>query len=230
MALITQPIEFFMLTTSNGNAGAGALDSLSPYLAPMMMVLGIVIIGVILTYSIRGKVARRNAEQPSAREQIEAIKNRSGHTARHDDVDAKMAEILETVQELSARLNNRAVRLEQLIDEADRRLEQLSKPLSYSASQLDQSSMDAPRDPDNEDSCLSSSNENQTHVTAINDEKHNQSSETSKTREAPPLDPLSKSVYELSDEGKDPVTIASELDEQVGKVELILALRPAEER
>jgi len=40
------------------------------------------------------------------------------------------------------------------------------------------------------------------------------------------IDPLSASVYELADRGRTPVQIAQYLDEQVGKVELILALRP----
>jgi hypothetical protein len=39
------------------------------------------------------------------------------------------------------------------------------------------------------------------------------------------LDPLTRRVYELSDAGHNPVDIARALDEQIGKVELILALR-----
>ncbi len=38
-------------------------------------------------------------------------------------------------------------------------------------------------------------------------------------------DPLTRSVYKLADSGHDTVSIARELDEQIGKVELILALR-----
>ncbi len=38
-------------------------------------------------------------------------------------------------------------------------------------------------------------------------------------------DPLARSVYELADKGNDSAQIARELDEHVGKVELILALR-----
>ncbi len=40
------------------------------------------------------------------------------------------------------------------------------------------------------------------------------------------IDPLSASVYELADRGRTPVQIAQYLDEQVGKIELIIALRP----
>jgi hypothetical protein len=42
---------------------------------------------------------------------------------------------------------------------------------------------------------------------------------------APLLDPLTRSVYEHADTGLSALEIAQQLDEQVGKVELILALR-----
>jgi len=40
-------------------------------------------------------------------------------------------------------------------------------------------------------------------------------------------DPTTRSIYELADEGRSPIEIAEHLDEQVGKVELVLALREA---
>ena len=42
-----------------------------------------------------------------------------------------------------------------------------------------------------------------------------------------PLDPVAIEVYRLADSGKRPLEIARQLDEHVGKVELILALRQA---
>ena len=42
-----------------------------------------------------------------------------------------------------------------------------------------------------------------------------------------PIDPLAAEIYRLSDAGKRPRDIARQLDEQVGKVELILNLRQA---
>lgn len=42
-----------------------------------------------------------------------------------------------------------------------------------------------------------------------------------------PVDPLAAEIYRLSDAGKRPRDIARQLDEQVGKVELILNLRQA---
>ncbi len=43
----------------------------------------------------------------------------------------------------------------------------------------------------------------------------------------PALDPLTRQVYELADEGRPSVQIARELDETIGKVDLILSLRRA---
>ena len=40
-----------------------------------------------------------------------------------------------------------------------------------------------------------------------------------------PEDDLTRNVYRLADAGHDPVAIAQQLNEHVGKVELILALR-----
>lgn len=42
-----------------------------------------------------------------------------------------------------------------------------------------------------------------------------------------PADPVARQVYELADQGRSPVEIAGALEEHVGKVELILALRGA---
>ena len=40
-------------------------------------------------------------------------------------------------------------------------------------------------------------------------------------------DPVAATIYELADDGMEPVDIAAKIDEHIGKVELILALREA---
>jgi hypothetical protein len=46
-----------------------------------------------------------------------------------------------------------------------------------------------------------------------------------RTRAEPKRDPLNQQIYELADEGLAPVEIARQLEQQTGKVELVLALR-----
>ncbi len=159
------------------------------------MLLGVVSLGFILIISVRGKIARRNAEQPSPRELIESAK--ATHQ-RREGVEAVSVDLLETAQRLGAQLDNKAQRLEQLMAQADLRLVALAKAARNPAAP-GESASPAPG-----------------------------------SRVPPPaaepgeparLDPLTGAVYELADTGRSPVEIAKELDEQVGKVELILALR-----
>ena len=83
-----------------GRTGTAAAD----ILAPMLMVVGVVMLGLILTMSIRGKIARRNAATPSAREQIERIK---AGAAGREDVQSAGAELLQTAQRLAAQLEEK---------------------------------------------------------------------------------------------------------------------------
>jgi hypothetical protein len=156
-------------------------------LAPVLLVAGVVILGVLLTFGIRAKIARRNRDRPSPRELIEQVK------ATHeqaDDAHAVASHLADTARRLSAQLDNKARRLEVLIRQADERITALSggvngPPLARPDAARDDAAPPAP----------------------------------------PALDPLTRSVYEHADTGLSALEIAQQLDEQVGKVELILALR-----
>ena len=170
-----------------------AADELVPtsLLGPLVMMIGIVGVGVLLTISIRGKIARRNAARPSARQLIEQVK--TVHQSS-DDVEVKAAELMETSRRLSAQLDNKAQRLEKLIGQADERIAAMS-----AAPRADiHRATEAPAEP------------------------RPPASPVPRER-----DPLTRAVYELADQGRTPLEIAQELDEQVGKIELIIALRAA---
>ena len=164
----------------------------------MLAVIAIVGIGVLLMISIRGKIARRNANRPSPRELIEQLKEGAQHRI---DAQSASAELLDGARQMAAKLDNKAARLEVLIRQADERIAQMSQlppavennqpgsPLTSDVRPAFPPMQAAPRDP------------------------------------AVSLDPLTQSVYELADSGCQSIQIAQELDEQVGKVELILSLR-----
>ena len=175
-------------------ANTAALD----WVPPLLMVVGIILLGLIFTYSIRSKVARRNAAQPAPRQRIEQLKSAA---KRQDDIQVTVADSLKTIQDLAARLNNRAERLERLISEADERISQLEASVEDAAAEIGRASS--------------------------NDGGGFPVAESPETAPEPALpdDPLTRAVYEMADAGRDPVAIARELDEQIGKVELILALR-----
>jgi hypothetical protein len=167
--------------------------------APVLMVAGVVGIGVLLVVSIRGKIARRNSERPSPREMIDRFK---AARDRPGDAQGHSAQLVETARRLSAQLDNKAERLELLIRQADERIARFSEAVPAGR-----------------------------HTTG----EPPPGQEPTATPQSPPpgagepprSDPLTRAVYELADAGRSPVEIAQQLDEQVGKVELILALRAA---
>ena len=174
-------------------------EALTPQgtLLPVFGVVGILGFAIILMISIRGKIARRNSARPSPRELIEQLKaplaaGAGGRRLGRVGAIGGGAELVETAQRLGAQLDNKARRLETLIEEADQRIAALSG---------------SPVTP---------------------------STPPAATKPAPPPaaapaephpDPLTKAVYAQADAGRTSIEIARELDEQVGKVDLILALR-----
>lgn len=188
---------FFLIGQVSTPQDAGA-----PIWAQMLLVIMVVGLGVILMVSIRGKIARRNMNRPSPREWIEHIK---AVRHRHDDAEVVSAQLVDTARRLGAQLDNKAQRLELLLQEADERIADLSKAkdagLRAAGDSLagregafggpDPGPLEPSHDPPR------------------------------------PLDPLTQGVYELADTGRSPLQIAQQMDEQVGKVELILALRDA---
>ncbi|MHC5023478.1 MAG: hypothetical protein ACYTGG_06145 [Planctomycetota bacterium] len=172
---------------------AAADTSISPLviMGPLVVVVGIIMIAVLITVSIRGRVARRQAAAPPPREMIQQIKDRASSRAA---TTSSTSEMVDTARRLAAQLDNKAARLEQLIAEADQRLQRLQRLEQQHVS--DTPPPPPPPAPD---------------PYALPTE--------------PEPDPLTRSVYDLADNGHEPVEIARQLDEQIGKVELILALR-----
>lgn len=163
-----------------------------------MAVIAVVGIGVVLMISIRSKIARRNADRLSPRELIEQLKTAGRHRG---DAQSASAELQNSARELAAKLDNKAARLEVLIQQADERISLMSQLSGTGGVAQDEWSLTGIAEPDRNLTPLGAN--------------------------GPPisLDPLTRSVYELADTGYQPLQIAQELDEQVGKVELILSLR-----
>ena len=98
-------------------------------------------------------------------------------------------------QKLATQMANRAKQLEYLLDQADERIAELTKQLAKVKDNANETNM-IPSEDDADMAIPTAS-----------------------------LDPLSKCVYDRADLGQNAIEIAQSLDEQVGKIELILALR-----
>lgn len=191
-----------------------AAQPMPEVLAQMLMLIGVVAIGMLLTISIRRKITKKNAATPAPRERIAMAKI---PRRLNENRQAAASDLHDTARRLAASLDVKAERLDQLIMEAGRRIAEL-QALVDSPGSSGRSA--APVDDETEPI----TRESERHLPP--DPKTSPTPrpvtipELSKT-----LDPLTRSVYELSDAGHDPVSIAQTLDEQIGKVELVLALR-----
>jgi len=183
-------------------------------MAQMLLVIMVVGVGVLLTISIRLKIARKNAAIPSARDQIEAIK--AGGNARAD-ADAIQASMHDFARKLSAQLDNKAERLEQLIVQAEDRIAQLNALES-------QASGAATAKPFTR-KVISNGPPMRTPASEATSSAKGQALSVSTRSESEPADSLRRAIYALADSGRTPVEISRELDEHIGKIELILALR-----
>jgi hypothetical protein len=152
----------------------------------MLLAAGVVVLMVWTWISLRRRL-RRSAAAPDASERLDEIR---GRQRGRDSLDGVMVEAEELARRLAAHLDNKAARLEILLDEANATIARLEQAASTGS---------APR--------------------------RQVGADFTPAGGAP--DPIVRNIYRLADAGKAPLEIATELEEQVGKVELVLALRDA---
>ena len=112
-----------------------------------------------------------------------------------ESLDGLMVQVQELTRECAAQIDNRAAKLEKLLREADEKIRHLERLQRESA------------------------------PTARAAQWPSSGTKDSDISDAETSDPLTRQVLTLAEEGLEPLQIAQRLDEQVGKVSLILALR-----
>lgn len=171
-----------------------------------LFIVGIVFISAWLLMRIR-KRSLRGPGHPTAQEHLERYKQKD---AVRNDLESLMVDIEQLAKRLGAQLDAKTIQLEKLLDDADLRIAQLQQTM--------QSQHQSPPPP-----------ESPPEVTAASSEDSGSGAADAENGGAASGggDPLAADVYRLADEGHAPPEIARRLDEHVGKVELILALRQA---
>ncbi len=99
----------------------GGWGNLPTYLA----IFGFVVLLYTLLRAYRRSASRR-AERGDPKEQIQTVRDDAAKRAR-SSVDHAAAETLDMIERLSAQLDNKAARLEMLLAEADRRIDELHR-------------------------------------------------------------------------------------------------------
>ncbi|MEM8783254.1 MAG: hypothetical protein AAGE65_10435 [Planctomycetota bacterium] len=175
-------------------AQAGDLAEEPPYVVALL-VLGVLFVTASMMVGLRNR-KKRTVQNVTAREQLERVKQREGLKR---DLESLAVEIEEMARRVGAQLDNKAARLEALIDQADatvQRLERARLAMLNPVQTAPASNAGAEGDDANP------------HV-------------------PPGQDRLTVDVVRLHAQGMSADQIAQAVGEDAGKVELILALQNA---
>jgi len=171
-----------------------------------LMVAGVGALIVILFRNLR-KLRRKTHEMDrDPRDRIDEIQDR---VSGINDMHGMTARAQESVQTLITQLENKAARLEVLLDKTEARIAEFDARLN----ELDSKAAPSTHPPTHQTPRL---------ATHTGKPPYRADADT-----APPIDPLHKRVHALADQGLDSVEIARQINRPTGQVDLILALRRA---
>jgi len=168
-----------------------------PTLAALLSLTDGLLIGglLLIVASLLFSIRGRRRKTESHPTVDEEIERRRQARGLRGDLEQIMVEIEQLAKRMSAQLDAKAMHVEMLLRETDQKIEQLKRL------QSDRGHSDTPAD-----------------TAAVG-------SATGDEPASDEQDGIARSVYALADTGLDASQIARKLEEHVGKVELILALR-----
>ncbi|MEX2213324.1 MAG: hypothetical protein WD768_04310 [Phycisphaeraceae bacterium] len=175
----------------------------------MLPAAGVMLI-VMAMFSMLRKRRKNEAANPqlAPQEQLERNKQLRG---MRGDLEELMVEIEQFAKRLGAQLDAKAIQLETLLKQAERKAQELKA--------LGGNSHSSPRQETSPRDISETASPSRTAASTRT------ATETATKVESETTDPVAKAVYRLADQGLAPHDIAQKLNEHVGKIELILALR-----
>lgn len=191
----------------------------------MLMAMGVLLMVFLLMRRVIRNAARRPPTlQPD--ERLSAIHDRA--IASITPLEKAIADAEQLARRLAATMDNKADRLDILIQEADRKLEQLNHAVAQ-ASRSTPTTIDRPFRPGRS---IDPSLMDRARVEQDREERGAPRPAPAETTVAAPAangrptpDPVHRRVWALADDGMPPIEIARSLNQPVGQVELILNLR-----
>ena len=181
----------------------GAPPALTTWIPPLLMVIGVTLLGILLILAMWNR-KRSAIHSAGAQAATSSAANERLHAARQQvqDVHGMATDLLNEAQRLSTGLDHKATHVKELLAQAELRIAEMTALIQNS----DRISYRRQPTPSG--------------TTTVEAKLASTESETDNAD-----DPVAAAIYRLSDSGRRPIEIARELREQVGKVELILALR-----
>lgn len=179
---------------------APSVSALQQFLPGALLAFGVLVLVMVTIRLLRRNLSKNApANTGSPKERIEQIR---AEASARPPTETFQADAEELTRRLAAILDNKAARLELLIEEADDRLAKLDR------ANLGASVRTRPVEPDA--GAFRTAPPEPTPVAAT---------------PPPASNPTHRQIYELADSGLGPVEIAQRLDQPIGQVELILNLR-----
>jgi len=182
--------------------------TVTDWLPPALTILGVLILLGILILVWRDRQVHRAAAGAMSHEPPGAPLTGLNSV---DPLQAASNDLYDNVQNVATHLEERTRSLTLLLAQAQKRIELLEELVTQSDRSDDLPDVAAAA-PIRASSDVPSANHRITEVKQSDDGDD-------------PNDPLRRAIYEQADTGASPVQIARNLNEQIGKVELILALR-----
>lgn len=157
---------------------------------------GIAVVGILFIIMAMFSLGRSRKRTAAGRDSArDHIERARQKQGVRDDLEALMVDINRMARDLGGQLDAKIIRIEKANQEAEERIAQLQ---ALRESLSDPSASHTSRSP---------------------------GQPVTPQADAANIDPLTRQVYTLADQGQGPADIAAQLDEHVGKIELILALR-----
>ncbi len=153
----------------------------------------------LITVGLLMRLRKRKRQSALRPDPREQVEQNKQMRGMHGDLEGLMVEIEQLARRFGAQLDAKTLQMEQLIKQAEKTIEQLQAL--------------------NEQGAASRGGGGRI--------ESGDAAAPEQTSPPSPSDPLARSVYELTDRGLASEDIARQLDEHIGKVELILALRSA---
>ncbi|MEQ8845062.1 MAG: hypothetical protein RIB58_09430 [Phycisphaerales bacterium] len=228
--LVARTLAAWLAQAEAEPAASPAGPSAAQQTAQWVLILAAVALLTWVFMRLQWKRQRRTEDDDPVVQMRETISDRRAEGER-------AAEAAGIVHELAARLETKAARLEALLDRADERIARLEEHGARLEDRLAANGLE--RSLNGRDSARDrpSAGPKADPAGAIDDAPGDPWADDAAAGEprsgpgrerahAPPAaDPLHQEVYDLADAGEPPLAIARRLDQQVGTIELILALR-----
>ena len=171
-----------------------------------LLLLGVALVTTSLLWRVRRRRRAAAMDEESRDEQLERLKQQRGIRG---DLEDLMVEIEQLAKRMSAHLDAKTMHIEKLLAEADAKIEAIER--------LNRSALTGDGAPASHDLLRANP---ETVANGVDQAVHATRDVGSQV-----ADPLAATIYEMADEGMDADAISRKLEEPIGKIELILALR-----